>query len=171
MSSLPHRYSEKAFRKYESIIVEAVDRFPASLEVKPEHLGLSLETVRGRLRDAITSLHNNLWSPTKVNMVKFFAIHSEIVVSLRPDGRVMVGDKDTVKSISTVPFDSIDPNDVIDMTDKSDFHQLSLMCYLAHHGALRKKIKVRLTPAEVDGFCQSYDVTLIQQTDNSYLLT
>ncbi len=171
-TTLPHRFNEKSFRRYETIIAQVVRVFPKPLPINPADLDLAAETVRGRLRDAMTSLAENNWL-TKVDLVLFNQIHSKIVVSLRSDGMVVVGDKDTVKETTNEVFPCIDPTEVVDMTQHPFQHrgELRTLCFLAHSQVLKKRIRLHLSMSEVDTFMQDYDIGLAEQPDGSYLLS
>lgn len=169
MTNLPHRFSEKSFRRYEGIIYAVTERFPQPTVINPVDLTLSAETVRGRLRDAITSLKHHCWQ-TKIPMDVFLKIHDEIVVSLRPDGKVVVGDKDTVKLDEVATFSAVDPTTVLDCTQYPDL-SLSMVCFLAHNRALAKKLKLKLLPEIAKQMTDNYDILLVEQGDNIYLLS
>ena len=169
MTHLPHRFSEKSFRRYEGIIYASVERFPQPTVVNPLDITLSAETVRGRLRDAITSLKTHSWQTT-IPMDVFLKIHDSIVVSLRPDGKVVVGDKDTVKLDEVAVFSAVDPTTVLDCTQFTDL-SLATACYLAHNRALGKKLKLKLLPEIAKQMTENYDILLVEQQDNIYLLS
>lgn len=171
MPSLPHRFSEKSFRRYERIIAEVVTKFPQVVEVNPTHLELSPETVRGRLRDALSSFANNRWSSSIIDQDRFNAIHPEIVVSLRPDGTVAVGDKDTVKLKALAVFDAVNPSEIVDLSNTPRV-DLSFLAFLAHHHALSKRIRVRPpSPETAQAITDNFDIVLDPQPDGTYLLS
>lgn len=166
--TLPHRFSEKSFRRYESVIATIVTDFPRVTVVRPSDFNLAAETVRGRLRDAITSLHQHLWQ-TKVDTNCFHEIYDEIVVSLRPDGMVAVGNKDTVKNTVIEPIVAVDPTSVLDCTQVE--LSISTMCWLAHSRALSKRLKFALTLESATSLMEQYDIVLTQQPDGLFLLS
>lgn len=133
-------------------------------------MGLSAETVRGRLRDAITSLKTNCW-PTALDLQVFLKIHDSIVVSLRPDGNVVAGDKDTVKDLKVEVFTTVDPTTVLDCT-QCDI-SLSTACFLAHNRALSKKLRLKLNPETAKQMAEEFDILLVEEnnTENTYLLS
>ena len=169
MTPLPHRFSEKSFRRYEPIIATVVSEFPNVTLVRPSDLELSAETVRGRLRDAITSLRTHMWQ-TKIDVTRFAAIYPAIVVSLRPDGMVAVGDEHTVKNQVVEPFNAIDPTNVLDCTSNPDI-DMQTLCILAHNRALSKRIKIKLIPEDAKSWMEAYDIVLTPQPNDTYLLS
>lgn len=166
--TLPHRFSERSFRRYESVIAAIVIDFPRVTVVRPSDFKLSAETVRGRLRDAITSLKCHNW-PTTINITQFLMIYEQIVVSLRPDGMVAVGNKDTVKDTIVEPIVAIDPTSVLDCTQVE--LSISTMCWLAHSRALSKRLKFALTSESATSLMEQYDIVLTQQPDGLFLLS
>ena len=167
--TLPHRFSEKSFRRYERIIAASAERFPSVVVVNPADLELAGETVRGRLRDAIESYHKHNWTSC-IDRVRFLMAYDTLVVSLRPDGKVAVGNKDTVKQQETVTFDVIDHSNVYDLTDKQI--DIDLLCLLAHNQALKKRLKITIPTNEMATYLsENYDICLVKQPDNAYLLS
>lgn len=169
MSTIPFRFSEKQFRRYELIIAQVVNTFPSLVVIEPKTLGLSPETIRGRLRDAITSFKQYHWESNKIDLPRFTTIHSDIVVSVNHEGKVLVGDKTTIKTTPPEPFVFVDTESTLDCTD-FDSNQLTTVARLAHNKALSKRIIVSASAEQVAILQQSFDVAFIQQPDGTYLL-
>lgn len=91
--SLPHRLSEKSFRRYEEVIANAVDAAPQIVTIDPKQFNLAATTITARLRDAILSYYKYNWSSTMIDRRKFADIYRwpGIVVSQRNDGNIIVG--------------------------------------------------------------------------------
>lgn len=75
-----HRFSEKSYRRYEDIILAALNAYPNGIEFKP--VGISLATAEARLRDALRSVIVNRWK-TKVNIDQLIANDPFMVVRCR----------------------------------------------------------------------------------------
>ena len=172
--SLPHRFSESAFRKYEPYITEIAQRFPKPVTLSPSKMGLASETVRGRLRDAITSAINNRWPHSTVNYAMLLnADVSGLVVSLRPDGNVVVGTKDTIKEKKIESLDSIiESDEIFDATSIVLTAQLDFLAHLAANKQLKNKCRVRLVKHYAETLQNTYDIILEPTNEpNEYLLS
>jgi hypothetical protein len=106
--SIPQRFREPAFRRYEEIIAKVVTTFPACLILDPKSLtyrSLSIETVTCRLRDAISSYERFRWPTSKFTDAQFdHARRNGLVVSQHIDrGLVLVGNRETIKAASVDP--------------------------------------------------------------------
>lgn len=172
--SLPHRFSESAFRKYESIITEIAQRFPKVVLVDPKTMNLSSETVRGRLRDAITSAINNRWEKSTVNYGMLLdADINGLVVSLRPNGMVAVGTKETVKDEAKPMSNSIiESNEIFDATSYCHSHQIDFLAVLAAAKQLRNKVKITCNKMYAETLTEGFDI-ILEPTNNpdEYLLS
>lgn len=170
MSTLPHRFAEKSFRRYESTIAKVVNTFPWAVKVSPQAFGLSAETVRGRLRDALTSYFNHRWHTTMFNPDSFDKVHENLIVSLQADGTVIVGTKEAIKAPQAEEV--FIPS--VDVLDLSTFYSSSceeVLSFLAHSGALKKQIKLVLNQTTADVLLSKYDIVLTPVTnENTYLL-
>jgi hypothetical protein len=87
-SEIPQRFTEKAFRLYESTIATAVELFPSRLVLQPRG-DRSQETIAARLRDALRSFHTYRWSTTQIEVDKFNTYYDRIQVC-REDVNVIV---------------------------------------------------------------------------------
>lgn len=175
MSSLPHRFSEKAFRKYEKIIEQIAEKFPQPVTITPSKMGLSPETVRGRLRDAITSGINNRW-PSSVNYGNLLhADVSGLVISLRPDGSVIAGTKDTIKQSNPLSLDSmVESDEIFDATHLSPVNitQIECLCWLAAEKQLKNKVKLAIDDIYAADLQSRYDIVLEPKPEQeAYLLS
>jgi hypothetical protein len=173
MQHLPHRFTETAFRKYEKIIARIAENFPALTTINPRDLGLSPETVRGRLRDACTSLKEHGWI-TCVNTIKFSQIDLKVmVVSIKPEGMVVVGDKNTIKGeVKFEQFNVVSEVEILDLTPVKALTNNQLLCFLASQNALKKQLRLNLDPIEFTVLNENYDIVLTPQQElNTYLLS
>lgn len=170
---LPHRFSESAFRKYEKVIARIVNVYPNAVQINPAQFGLSPETIRGRLRDACTSYHEHQWESTLVNLSSFLLIpQSELTISIKPDGTVIAGTKDSIKSEpASEPIDFAPDREVFDLTQLTSPLDTALLCHLAHHKQLTNRIRITIPDEAANAVQSQYDVVLIKQTDGTYILT
>lgn len=171
--SIPHRFSESAFRKYEPYIKRIADEFPSPVTIDPRRLGLASETVRGRLRDAITSAINNRWPKSDVNYGNL--LHADVnglVVSLRPDGLVVVGTKETIKDAKQPALDSIiESNEIFDATEivanAETSAEVCLLAKLAAEKQLKNKVKIQIEDHNKQFLLETYDI-ILEMTDTPY---
>ena len=87
--SLPYRFRESSFRRYEPHIAEVVASFPDPVTIDPSPL--SPVTCSCRFRDAMRSLKKHCWE-TKIDFGQFDRIHPNVVVS-EGEGKVLIGPK------------------------------------------------------------------------------
>lgn len=184
MPSLPHRFSEKAFRRYEKIISQVVAKYPTAIVIDPSSLGLSGETVRGRLRDAIDSYAEHSWASAIVDQAKFQLEIKEsknILVSLRPNGFVLVGTKEAIDSLTDEEKegkgkDKAEVNylngEHIDLTHFSSETILGIVAFIAHNGGLKKKVKIRASTSTIEKLKDMYDIGHEPgSSDNEHLIS
>jgi len=178
MSKLPHRFSESAFRKYERTIARITEKFPSVVIINPGNFQLSPETVRGRLRDACSSHATHMWQSDLIDWPKFKSINqSDLVISIRPDGMVIAGTKATIKAANeSVPELDLIPDKEILNLEAVNFPMpagaLRMLATLAHHGALAKQLKLRVSLVEVDILSNELDISIVPTTEpNIYLLS
>ena len=75
------RFSEEAFRRYESTITAAVGILPSQHRILCAELGLAPETVSARLRDAMRALRDNPQWTTSVNRAAFMRYYDRLEVA------------------------------------------------------------------------------------------
>jgi len=173
--TLPHRFSESAFRRYEQTIADLVTAYPSAIEVNPSSFGLSSETVRGRLRDALDSYDKHRWPSTKIDSIKYITLSFPLLaVRLRDDGMVVAGPKDALKGndirIIVAPPAAI--TGIQDVTNFTGELYLNAFAFLAHNQALSKKLKVWSTAEVITALSSRYDCVFEKTADpNTYLLS
>ena len=165
---LPFRLSERCFREYELDIKTIVELSPARA-VLPPRPGRSQATVEARLRDAMRSLYEYRWSPTKVDMVKFDQLYprfivrrdiydaSNVAVEFRGEPR-----PDTPQRTAT---DSI----VIPTSCASDLAVQTYCAVLAAKGLATFKL-TGLTRSTLDPSLAHYDIGLVEKDDAVYII-
>lgn len=171
-SSLPYRFRKEAFDRYELAIADIVDKFPNICTFYPVQSGLSPTTFSCRLRDAMNSAHDNHWPSKLINLAKFYDVHKDIVVSERPDGTVIVGSRDTIRTPIT-PTKVATPNfqgDAIDFSIDT-MADAELIGKLAAKRAFVGPLRLtNLTEELADFLAANFDVEITKQPDNSYIL-
>lgn len=161
MNILPHRFSEKAFRKYEKVIAQIAATYPRPVRVSPATFGLSPETIRGRLRDACSSLATHQWKTSLVNIPAFNSIdQSQLTISIQPDGTVVAGNKQTIKEDAIDVIDAVAESEIFDCTHLTSVSTNAALCALAHNQVLKHHLKVKLSIDEFNLFTNSYDIIL-----------
>lgn len=173
MRTLPHRFSESAFRKYEKVIAQIATTYPRPVRVSPAQFGLSPETIRGRLRDACSSLATHQWKTDLVNLPAFNAIdQSQLTISIQPDGTVVAGNKQTIKEDAIDVIDAVAENEIFDCTHLLSLSANNVLCALAHNQVLKHHLKVKLSTDEFNHFSNSYDIILTPtNTPEIYILS
>lgn len=175
--SLPARFSEPYFRRYEQTIAQIVDAWPQPVDFQ---IAGSVTTFACRLRDAMKSLTENKWPTTMVNMDVFNEIHpspkdKKFVVQELPNGIVRVCDsnllisKDSIK-VAVNNSTSKPSNPPVELLDLNLF-QIKTVCLLAHHRLLNTSILVSLADEEATDLNNSFDILLEKQSEGKYLLT
>ena len=170
MNTLPQRFSEKAFRRYEHVIAQIARDFPKAVHVNPSAFGLAGETVRARLRDAITSYAEHIWQSIVIDRPSFERISpSDLVVSLRPKGSVVVGTRASIRETADV-FICPPATDSFDMSELTSRENLSFLCYLAHNQLLRRPVLLSIEEQQTKTLMEMYDIVLEHQSSGHYLL-
>jgi hypothetical protein len=165
MNTLPHRFSESAFRKYEKVIAQIALSYPRPIRVSPAQFGLSPETIRGRLRDACSSLATHQWPTQLVDIRRFNAIdQSQLTISIQPDGTVVAGNKQTIKEDAIDVIDAVAESEVFDCTHLPSVSSNAALCILAHNQVLKHHLKIKLSIDEFNLFTNSYDIILTPTT-------
>ncbi len=173
-ASLPPRFRESAFRRYEHIIAAAVEQFPNRCLIDPKVYSLSPVTLSHRLRDAMRSFIDNKWESRIIDWEKFLIVHEEIIVSETHDGFVLTGTRDSVKTVRHI--EPLMPQAVSRQAESPTFavttaEEWTTLCRLAAKRLLLSPILVLGVEPNITLLEQNYDISLVPQGDGSYLLT
>jgi len=159
--NLPNRFTESAFRRYEAIIANIIDSYPAPVTINPKDIRLSCETVSARLRDAITSYRAHRWESTVVddridNML--------ISVRVLPNGLVVASGPGGVNAVNTTqPTKTAEIN--LNETP------IKVLCLLAASRLLTRPVKVFPLLADDANVLEGlFDVSLTKCGDATYIL-
>lgn len=144
-SQIPWRLREDQFRRYETILKNAVERFPLvfTVNLRNYNLPTSLVTCAARLRDAKISYSRFNW-PSTIDRVKYLACCDELVVA-EGNGFLMLGRLDEVRAYAK----SQSPQPKIIETAqgiKDDYElkvtrdQFFFLCQLATHDVFKKDL-------------------------------
>jgi hypothetical protein len=171
MTQLPQRYRENQFRRYEQIIHNATEQWPAATKCDPTLLNIAQATFVCRLRDAIKSYYDHSW-PSNINRVKFVGIYQEMLVSERVDGTILIGHREAIKNWCAVDNTPLmvpeTPHDAISVLHLT---AAEMIMKLSHLRLLAPRIKlIDLTDIEADDFQQKYDISLDKNLDGSHTL-
>lgn len=171
--SLPPRFSERAFRRYESVLKSAVDNHPNEVVVDPAQFGLSLATVEQRLRDAKRSFIDNKWVST-IDRDKFLRLQDadDLQVRSETDGKIHIG-RPPMKEMTLTAELIAGPSRNVAVLDFKGLmlNSIQTLCALASERALARPIRLAITSAEADVLFESYDISLAPQPDGTYILT
>jgi hypothetical protein len=180
--SLPPRFRSSAFRRYESVLAQAVENSPNEVIVDPKDFGLSFTTVEQRLRDARKSFYDHAWEST-INHAKFVVLVDTGSLEVRgcTDGKVHIGQppqevSDDIrglvsKSNSTNKKPLLLCKGVLADGNPKIGLAYALIAFLASERALCRPIQLALSPSVADELYASYDISLEQQPDGTYILT
>jgi hypothetical protein len=163
MTTLRHGLREEQFRRYEPMIAKITHNWPQPTFFAPEAPIRSLETLRGRLRDAMLSFYKHRWA-SAVDYQAFCALYPESMCSIA-DNQVMVAPKgyqaQTVNAGQAVLARGLTVSTEHPEVIKS-------LLVLHHHSVLIAPTEVH-TSLELDAFAASYDVSV--QTDKPNIYT
>lgn len=165
---LPHRFTERAVRRYEVIIATIVQRFPEPTIVTANQLNLSLCTISNRLRDAIRSFREYKWPTNRFDMERFLKLADEIVVSERPN-EVVIGFKTLGHSIAInddVPAYRFTSPGLKPLSVEP--YELTTIGKLASQGALSQPVFCRATKQEIELLESNFNVAATLQEDGTY---
>lgn len=157
--SLPHRFRESSFRRYEQTIRDAVNAWPQVCVFNPLTVGLQPITFSNRLRDAKTSLLQYNWK-TDVDVEKLLRIREDFIVAERGD-LVLTGSKETLKTYTQLPS----AQTYIDKSVKSPTPLLITAIMVCIHnrvlvGPIVLEFDQPADPATAEFFEQEYDVAI-----------
>jgi hypothetical protein len=176
---LPHRFRESSFRRYETIIHDAVRAFPEPLKIRCALYDLSSITMSCRLRDAMKSFATHKWPVTwDASMLeKFHRIYQagELRVhELSDAGFIVVGKSATIKTSQPLPthqaitFSTQTKPKPITLTTTE---QKNLLIHLAAERLLNNAIPCfGFTQQEIDYYMTNHDISFDAQADGSYLI-
>lgn len=172
MADLPPRFREKSFRRYETSIAKALERYPQPTQLLSQPFGLSLCTIANRLRDAMASHKTYHWSSTLVPWEKFL-LHFEknnFMVSEKADF-VEVTFRDAPKAL-TLEEPAMFRLGVQGVSKRVDVPEayLEAVAFLAQAGALNRPVFCTASAERVAQLESSFDVATEVQPDGSYKL-
>lgn len=168
-TTLPHRFRESSFRKYEHFLTQAVNAYPKTIAVWPRSLGLSPVTFACRCRDAITSYKQHRWDST-INAAKFREVADLLIVSERDNGSILIGSREAMMTPRHTAADYIAATDtpVLTLTTKAE---KDFLMQLSHKRVIMPQLHiVGLTDAEAAVYQGQYDIALNKHSDTVYVL-
>jgi len=173
MTDLPHQFREQQFRKYEKILLEALDIFPYFTDYDTrKQFNLSPITFASRFRDAMASLKEYKWK-TAIDYDKFVELYPYIITAMPRllPGIVRIGGKEVQANHLHPTLPSIVPSEHNILT-LATFTDKLFLCDLATRRLLITPIKCfGFTESEVSDISKQFDVLFELQDDGSYLLS
>jgi hypothetical protein len=166
--NLPQRLSERAFRRYESVIAAAVNVYPDVIDLTP--VSGSVFTFIGRFRDAISSFRQYSWSSDV-----FKTIPDDLQVA-HVDNKVICGSvakikefKDKDLKVSLITYTT--PGSFT-LESALGYSQCHLLANLASQRVLTTAIRFRIgtqdfSPLELEDF---FDVK-VEKDGDYYIIT
>lgn len=177
-STLPPRFTETAFHRFEAVIRSAVSAFPQSFEIDARLYGLAPVTFACRFRDAMRSLADHNW-PTTIDMNRFRDVWQQISVSEKATGNlVAIGSREHIRrnaNSSNRPLPEapifITPMLSADTIQTTTYEQRLLLVTLAANRLLVQPIRCTgFTELECQEFQQSYDCSIQPNDDGTITL-
>lgn len=166
--TLPHRFRETQFRRYELAIASVVERFPNITRFTPEEIGLSAVTFACRFRDACASFFNHSWTSDTINRTKFNTIYQDMVVSERGH-EVWVGSAEMLKAPPVYSIEAQYLGTPLPI-NAGMFSPFSLLAYLSHNRLLQPVLITDLSDAAAQQLLSEYDINLVK-TPQGYVLS
>lgn len=171
--NLPHRFTEKSFRRYEGVIKRAVESYPQTITIDP--FPLSGTTYSARLRDAKVSLKQNRW-PSTVNMERFLAVYEDLQVSDRGSS-VVIGSSELIK-VADKPLSAAgremagESRYTFDFgNDPMDVREIEAFVILLAARRLQGPIRVRpIAGIVMTRYQSTYDISIEELPDGSYTI-
>lgn len=180
-----HQHRESSFRRYEPLIKEALEVYPDMTywvrreELDNYKLPPSLVTCSARCRDAINSLLQYGWA-TEIDVEKLKDAGTNFQVAIKDDGLIFgtraqlrVEGEIRRKTVSARPEAThkpaaqfTEPLSVLDFT----LEEVRVVATLAKIGALRRPIRVLLTPNEVEAIENNYGIAILPDGDHYQIL-
>lgn len=172
--SVPHRFRESSFRRYEKHIALIVDRFPETVTITPGgDLPNSGVTVVSRLRDAIHAYDDENWPSVLINQDKFESIGRYIICAERSEG-IICGSKEQIKLYDMLMTHKED-GEGSPQTVKRDLEpykfaitcriQVEVIIELAYKGLLNRPIC--LTGYDDTAIFETLDLAIISNPDGT----
>jgi hypothetical protein len=162
--SLPSRFSEQAFRRYEATIESVVTNWPKCTILDPAG---SVETLSCRLRDAINSYHKHHW-PSTIDHAKFLELYPLFVVSLTAiEGKVVVGPKEKLK---TPTLSEATPPAALSFNVTDPPEPLLRALLEIHNNHLVQTPSRVVTTYDVETLATGLDVFVQNEGNNTYLI-
>jgi hypothetical protein len=93
----PSRYSQSQFNEMAPLLGEVLRRYPQAVEADPKLLGVSVETLARKFREAIAAKRKFNWPHEKVDDAKFDTYWKEIRTSMSvKDGSLFIGPSESL---------------------------------------------------------------------------
>jgi len=168
-TTLPHRFRESSFRKYEHFITQAVNAYPKCVAVYPQSLGIASATFACRCRDAITSYRQHRWIST-IDDRKFNDVGVLLVVSERDNGSILIGSREAMHT----PKHSV--RDYVAATETPVLHldtkaEKDFLMLLSHKRLIAPQLHLTgLNDEEALSYQAQYDIALNRHSDSVYVL-
>jgi hypothetical protein len=163
-SSIPSKYRKTAFDRFAAVIGRVVEQFPRALVVDPRILGLTPDSYASALRSALKAKRVHHHPSSLIDEMLWAKHEKSIVVSMRADGKIIIGDSVTVKEPAGAKFGA-DASTVVELRDNSFLENL---CGILSSRALFPALSVRVKSVDEDTRThleESYDIAFIEDTE------
>lgn len=166
MPTIPYRFREQSFRRYERVIESVVNQYPICFSVNPKDQGYTYLTFSNGLRNAMASLLKYNWQTT-INMARFRELYpKKIEVVEGEDGLLIVRDKNTTKQPQTPITPVASRNDwIFNLGDENLIFRLAELKLLTQPILIEKMGKDEASQLEA-----SFDIALEDQGNGIYKL-
>lgn len=168
LTTVPSRYRFTQFQKYDHVIGTLLKQFPRALVIDPAPL--TQDTYRANIRSAIKAKELYNYSSSHIDEMLWSKWRSKIVVSMREDGMIVLGDAETIKAPSGHKYGT-EVKAVIEITDNE---YLEHICELLSARVLVPAPTFRVRNVQqirVDELENKHDIAFMPDSDpNTYLI-
>jgi len=171
MNNIPSKYRRPAFDRFAAQIGQSIRQFPRALVIDPSVEGMTPDSYSSALRNAIRAKREYHYPSTYIDEMLWAKHEKAIVVSMRPDGMIVVGDCVTVKEPTGTKFGS----NVVSTVELKTNVFLEMLCAILSSRALHPAINVKVR--NVDEHTRidlenRFDVAFLEADEpNTHLLT
>jgi hypothetical protein len=169
MDTIPSKYRKHAFDRFAPIIGQVIRQFPRALVVDPSIMGFTQDSYATILRNALKAKREHHHQSSLIDEMLWVKHEKSIVVSMRVDGMIVIGDSVTVKEPAGAKF-GVDVSTVIELLDNTFLEDI---CKILSSRALKPSINVRVKNVDENtrNRLESYDIAFIEDTEpNTFII-
>jgi hypothetical protein len=146
MNHIPSKYRKPAFDRFAPVIGQAIRQFPRALVVDPSTNGLTPDSYASALRNAIKAKRDHGHCSSAIDEMLWAKNEKFLVVSMRSDGMIVLGDAATVKEPAGNKFGS----QAVPTVELKNNYFLTMVCDLLSQRAFHPAINVKIRGVDQD---------------------